>query len=172
MAWTPTFSVVNSRAIAENLLTYFEANQVETLLWAHGSALKPIARFENSRANVNEPVYPAILFSDDNEQIEFGNDLLTAAYSCLFLVMVQNASATTATLHARSYSKAILSMIANCGSADADDLELNVGCTPNTITLQNAQVGFDQIKSNDAGNDFMQQFEVRATYTISAGAHE
>jgi hypothetical protein len=64
-----------------------------------------------------------------------------------------------------------MSMIANCGVADIDDLEANVGCVPGTVVLQETQVGFDQIKVNEAGNDWMQQFEVRATYTLMAGSN-
>jgi hypothetical protein len=166
MPWTPTLAVINSRAIAENLLTFFEANQVDAILWANGSALKPFQRFENSRANLDLPAYPAILFSDDNDQTSHGDDLLTAGYSALFLVMVQNPVPATAVLQARMYAKAIMSMIANCTGSS---LEANTGCV--NAVLQDTQVGFDQIKVNEAGNDWMQQFEVRATYTLMAGAN-
>lgn len=169
MAWTPTNAVINSRAIAENLLTYFEANQVEALTWANGSAMKPIARFENSRATLNVPMYPAILFSDDNEQTDFGNDILTSAYTCLFLVMVTDPVPATAVLNARSYAEAIVSMIANIPHAT---IVTGTGATTGSIVLQDVQVGFDQIRTNEQGNEWMQQFEIRATYTLNAEGFE
>lgn len=164
-AWTPSFAVINSRAIAENLLTYFEANQVEAILWAHGSALKPIARFENSRANINLPVYPAILFSDDNSIVDYAQDAPIGSYSLTFDVMTQHATPATAVMQARSYETAIASMIRNIPNAT---LYANAGTAVNSNALQTVEVGFEQIKANEAGTDFMQQFQIRATYLLQA----
>lgn len=171
MAWTPTYAVINSRAIAENLLTYFEANQADAIVWAHGTALKPIARFENSIADPNNPAYPAIYFSDDNDGVEHGDDLLSAAYSVTFLVMVQNPVAATAVTQARSYAKAIGSMIANIPAAT---LAANTGATVGTVVLQTLETGFDVIKAGNEGkatNNWMQAFEIRAVFTLNGSAY-
>jgi hypothetical protein len=125
--------------------------------------MKSIARFENSRANVNDPVYPAILFSDDNDVVDYVPSLPVAAYSCVFLVMVQNADAAMAVTNARSYAKAIASMIRNCPVAT---VSANAGVTANLTVLERIEIGFDQIKTNDAGTDFMQQFDIRVVYQL------
>jgi hypothetical protein len=168
MPWTPTEPILSSRAIAESLATYFAANQVDAILWAHGSALKPVSKFSNSVANRTIPVFPAMAFSDDNDVVEYGNDLLDAAYSVTFEFMVQNADADTAVTQARSYLKAFISMMVNCPQAT---LATNTGAIAGTIVIQTVESGFDPIKTNEQQNDFLQMFQIRAVYTISASAN-
>lgn len=45
MAWTPTHQATDTRAILGNLLTFFEANQVEALAWASSTPLQPFNKF-------------------------------------------------------------------------------------------------------------------------------
>lgn len=167
MAWTPTSSTILSRAIATNLLTYFAANQVEALNWAYGGAgLKPIKAMTDATAG--EPAYPAIAFVSDNDAVSYGNDILEAAYTVTYEFYIQNAIPATAIDQARKYAAAFVSMIANCPAAS---LETDTGCTGNTAILQGIETGFDPIKTNDSHTDFMQQFQIRATYTLNAGAY-
>lgn len=163
MPWLPTYSIINSRAIAENLLTYFEANQVEAILWAHGSALKPIARFENSVAEQNVPVYPAMQFVSDNDATDYAESYPRSAYSVTYEVLTVNAEPATAVEHARSYAKAVVSMIRNCPQAT---YAANAGVTASASVLLSVETGFDPIKKHDTQTMFLQQFQVRATYTL------
>ncbi len=169
MPWTPSLSIVLSRAIATNLLTYFAANQVDALTWAGGVNLKPIAKFADSTADRTAPVYPAISFLSDNDAVAYGDDLLSAGYNVVFELMIQNPNPNTAITDARIYAKAFVSMIVNC---PATSLEVNTGATPRSVVLQSVDTGFDPIKTNDNQTDFMQQFQVRATYTLFAENRE
>ena len=170
MAWEPKQSILISRAIATNLLTYFAANQVEALAWANANAvpvLKPIAKISESVANRANPVFPAIAFSDDNDAVAYGDDILKAGYSVTFELMVQNKNADAATTQARIYLAAFVSMIVNC---PRDSLELNTGAVSGSAVLQTIETGFDPIQTNEMQNDFMQQFQIRAIYTLAAGS--
>lgn len=168
MAWTPTHGIINARAIASNLLTYFETNQVDALAWANGgSGLIPFQRIENSIGNMNEPFYPAIMFSQDNDAADYTEELVDAGYSVTFEVMITNPDPNTAVSQARVYEAAIKSMIRNCPQST---YTANTGALASGAVLRTLEAGFDPIKSNENRNDFLQQFQVRATYTLTASA--
>lgn len=153
--------------MAENLFAYFQTNQADALLWAHGSALKSFQQFSASVANRTLPVFPSIAFIDDADAQDFtGDGLLPGAYNLGFELMVQNQNPTTATTEARSYAAAVISMIRNCPTAT---LLADTGAT--TEILESIECGFDPIQTNDAQNDFMQQIEIRATYRLTAAAY-
>ena len=166
MPWTPTYSVLNLRAIPANLLTYFEANQVDALSWA-GGGLIPFQRIENSVGNADSPFFPAIMFAQDNDAVDYSETLPIGAYSATFQVMVTNQDPNTAVTNAVKYAKAIVSMIRNCPQST---YTANSGAQANSAVLESIEMGFDPIKSNDAHNDFLQEFQIRATYQLSAAA--
>lgn len=168
MAWTPANTVINARAVAENLLTYIEANQVEALAWAHGAAgLKPLARFENTAADPNNPVYPAIQFVSDNEAMDYGGEYPRGAYSLTFEVLVVNATPGTALLNARSYDRAVKSMVRNCPNAT---WAANTGARSHGSWLETVESGFDPIQKHETQMMFLQQFQIRATYFLEGAA--
>lgn len=167
MAWTPTHSVINARAIAENLLAYFEANQAEALEWANGSPMKSFQRIENSVGNINLPVYPAIMFSDDADRVDYADELAVGAYELMFEVMVTHPNPNTATTLAIKYAMALASMIRNCPQAT---YTANSGALASGAVLSLLEIGFETIKTNDQHNDFLQQFQMKATYTLTASA--
>lgn len=168
MAWTPAHAIINARAIASNLLTYFEANQVEALTWANGgTALKSFQRIENSIGNMNEPLYPAIMFSQDNDAADYTEELVAGGYTVTFELMVTNSDPNTAVSQARVYEAAVKSMIRNCPQAT---YTANTGALASGAVLRSIEAGFDPIKSNDQRNDFLQQFQIRTTYTLTASA--
>lgn len=168
MAWTPAHAIINTRAIAANLLTYFETNQVDALTWANGGTpLKSFQRIENSIGNMNEPVYPAIMFSQDNDVADYTETLVDGAYSVTFELMVTNSDPNTAVTQARVYEAAVKSMVRNCPQST---YTASTGALASSAVLRTLEAGFDPIKSNEMRNDFMQQFQIRATYTLTASA--
>lgn len=161
MAWTPTETIIHARAIPDNLLAYIEANQEDALVWASGSAMKPIAEFSSTVANRDVPVFPSIAYSDDNDAADYTETLPIGAYSVVLEVMVNNSDPSIAVTQARSYAKAIVSMIRNCPPAS---LLPNTGLS--VATLQTIETGFDPIKTNEMQNDFLQMFQIRAVYNL------
>jgi hypothetical protein len=166
MPWTPTYNVINARSITDNLLAYFAANQVDALNWANGgSGLKSFQKFSDSVANRNTPVYPAIAYSDDNDALNFGDGGIDSGiYVVSYEVMVQNPNPDVATSEARKYARAISSMIRNCPAST-----LMANTDADAVVIDTLEVGFDPIKTNATQNDFMQTFQVRATYLLTAG---
>lgn len=167
MTWTPQFKVLNARAIPDNLLAYIATNQADALLWANGTALRPIQQFSNSVANRAVPVYPAISFANDSDAEDYTQDFLPGVYSVVFEVMIQNSDPNTAVSEARSYAKAIKSMIRNCPNST---LTANTGANANSAVLESIETEFAEIKTNEMQNDFMQSFQLRAIFTLTAEA--
>lgn len=168
MVWMPAFTIITARAIAENLLTYFEANQADALAWANGgTALRPFQRIENSVGNRNSPVFPAIMFADDNTETDYAGSYPIGGYAVTFEVMIQNADPNNAVIEARKYEKALLSMVRNCPQAT---FTANTGALASASTLRTVETGFDEVRANDRQNDFMQMFSMRITYELHAAA--
>ncbi len=168
MAWMPEHAVINSRAIADNLLAWFELKQVEALAWAGDGSLKPFQTIANSMANPDMPLYPAINFNDDNDEVDYTNEITVGAYRVVFELTVQNSNASAAIVNARKYAIAIASMIRNCPPAT---LCANTGAVPSLTVLNTMTIGFDFIKAGKDGtarNDFGQIFRVAVTYTLHA----
>jgi len=162
MPWTPAEKILNARAVAENLLLYIEANQADALLWAHGSALKSLVRLETSIAEKNVPVYPCIQFLSDNSAESFQQTFIDGAYSAAFEITVQNPSPSELLAQARSYDKAVRSMIRNCTT-----FTTNTGAGANQSALLTIETGFDPQQMNKAATQFYQEWQVRATYTLT-----
>lgn len=164
MAWTPTKAILKPRVLAENVLSYIQTNQADAILWANSNtALRSIMKFGDSVANRLIPVYPSMYFSDDNDAQDLSEDVITSLYTPIFEVNVQSTTPDEALRQARIYWVAIASMMvnmpmssktANTGAKDADLLGL--------------ETGFLQIKSNEAQNDFLQTFQIRASYQLRA----
>lgn len=166
MPYTPTFTVLHTRAIADNLLAYVATNQADALTWAGGGSLRTIKQFSNSVANRAVPVFPSIAFVDDTDAQSFDNDLVNAAYSVTFEVLTQHANPNTAVSEARTYAKMLLSIFRNCPVATwIADSGADQGY------IDSAEVGFAEIKTNDAQNEFMQEFQIRLTFQLTGSAY-
>lgn len=163
------FAVLTARAIPINLLAYFadEQTQEAALSDAGGNGLPLIKTVSQTVANRMIPAYPSIAFLDDNDAKDYGGDTIQAAYVASFEVNVNSNNPDTAVSNARIYEAAIENMILNCPFAT---LTANTGAT--TCNIQQLESGFDQIKVNDAQTDFLQTFQIRATWLLTAGAYE
>jgi hypothetical protein len=86
----------------------------------------------------------------------------------IFEVMVQNADPNQAVAESRVYAAAIVSMIRNCPSGTVLS---NTGAIANTEILESIECNFDEIKTNDTQNDFLQRFQIRVIYQLAAQNH-
>lgn len=166
MPWNPSKAIITARAIPENLLTWLiDADRQEAALtWADGPGLKLVKTFQNSLAEPDKPVYPAIAYSDDNGATDYKEDLLGGAYSVTFQVSIQNRDADEAVIQARKYAEAFESLIVNCPEAT-----LLAGTGATDIILDSIEQGFERIKAHvERKNDFLQQFQIRVTYVLRA----
>jgi hypothetical protein len=166
MAWTDTHKVIDARRIVSNLFTYFQTNQTDALLWAHGSALKDFQQFSDSVANRAFPVFPSIAFKRDSMTTGGKGEVLETEYSLVFEVVIENQGANTVVAQARSYAKAIASMMVNCPDST---LLANTGAVKGVIT--ELADNFSEVKTNDMQNDFFQEFEVGATFSLVRGIY-
>lgn len=169
MAWTPTINTIKTRKVADNVLTYITdaTRQGQAYTWAGSSGLKLIKKFSASVANRTVPVYPSIAFSDDNDAQNLENDIIVAAYSVTFEVSIQSASPDTATTNAKAYRDALVSMIANCPTATVVS-----GTNATDAHIATLETGFEPIKAHTKRqNDFLQVFQIRAAFVLTAGKY-
>jgi hypothetical protein len=168
MAWEPTHEVLNCSAMVDNLMAYFNTNQAEALAWANGgTALLLFKSIADALADPNKPIFPALQFAEDNDATDHSGDgLLQGAYSVMFEGMVRNETAALAIAQGRKYRLAVASMLRNIPDAS---LIANTGATQ--VILQSIETGYDPIKTNDTQNDFLQVFQVRATYLVVGAAY-
>lgn len=166
MAWTPVNKVINTRALASNILTFIAANQTEALAWANGaSGLIGFQDINASVANRSNPVFPAIALRDDDDAADYTGDILEPAYSATFEVMIENPLPAVAVTKARVYSLALSSMLRNMTNA-----QLISGTTAQAAVLISIETGFEQIQANEQQNSFLQVFQIRATYRLTGAA--
>lgn len=169
MAWTPTKAIITPRAIPDNLLTYCtdSTRQTDAFTWAGDSSLKLLKKYNSHVFANSTPVFPAIAFNDDSDAQDFSEDMLMCAYSFMFEVSIQTATPDTAVSQARTYDKAIRSMILNCPAAT---IGANTGYT--SITILQIETGFERIKAHESqANNFLQQFQIRVTVLIHASSY-
>lgn len=169
MVYAPKRAIVVSRAIPENLLTYLtDATRLEdALTWAGDGSLKLLKKYSTSVVNRDSPVFPAIAYNDDDDAKDYTQDIVPAEYKGMFEVSIQASTADTAVSRARTYAKALESLIVNCPLATA----LN-GTGAIDGILNTVEIGFEPIKAHEERkNDFLQQFQIRVTYSLVAGSH-
>lgn len=162
MAWTPSRAVLTARTIPETLFEFFETYQEDALTWAGGTNLKKIKTFAQTVAARSNPVYPLLLLVDDNDAQDLGDDIIGGAYQCTFELGLTNRNPETLVSEARKYTKAICSMIANC------TLTTSTGAT--VATVQTIEVGFLDVKTNKAENEFYQEVQIKITCTLEGNA--
>jgi len=163
MTWTPTINVLRSRAIAENLLAYIEAQQADAILWANTTPIRTIQQFSDSVANRTAPIYPSIAIRSTEDAQVFGEDVHSGAFKVTFEIIVENAVPDTAVSEAKVYDTAIKSIIANVPHST---IAANTGAVVGSIVLEDMTSEFEDIKSNDQQNDFFQPLTISASYTL------
>lgn len=167
MPFDAVYPILDLPVMADNLMAYFEANQVAALALVGGSALKPLQQFSDSVANRSTPVFPAIAFRDDNDTVDYSQEVLAGGYSVTFELMVQNADPDTAVAQSRIYMKAIKLMIRNIPDAT---LIANTNAAANKTFLDSIEGTTDVIRANATQNDFLQMLTITARFgTIATG---
>jgi hypothetical protein len=167
MTFAATYPILDLPVMADNLMAYFEANQVAALTAVGGSALKPLQQFSDSVANRATPVFPAIAFRDDNDTVDYSGEALLGGYSATFEVLIQNQNPDTAVTQSRIYMKALKLMIRNIPDAD---LIANTNASSYKTFLDSIEAGTEAIRANEDQTDFLQMLTITARFgTIAEG---
>jgi hypothetical protein len=174
MAWTPGKNTLNPRVMAENILTYCldATRQDDAIKWANSNtSLRLVNRVAVIKLDPSLSPYPAVEFSDDNDEQEYGDDMIACVYVATFDFGVQSTTAAQAVTDARIYDKAWRSMIVNC---PASTLAANTGAVVATAQVVNIQTGFLRIQAGNQGtatNDFLQAFEMKVMIALTGGSN-
>lgn len=165
MPFTATKPILDLPPMADNLMAYFEANQVAALALVGGTLLKPLQQFSDSVANRTTTVYPAIAFRDDNDAVDYSQEVLSGGYSVTFELMIENQDPDEAVRQSRIYLKAVKLMIRNIPDAT---LISNTGAAANKTFLDSIEAGTDPIRANEDQTDFLQMLTVKANFGLMA----
>lgn len=156
-----TYATLTARAIPLNILAFIQSDQESYL----ESGLKLIKNVSQTVANRSVPYYPSIAFLDDNDAKDYSGDVIQAVYSATFEISVTSDDPDDAVTQARKYEAAVESMILNCPTLTTDTGAI-------AASINTLESGFDPIKTNDQQNEFLQVFQIRATWLLTAGAYE
>jgi hypothetical protein len=75
MAWAPQKQVIDLSQIADNLLGYIEANQVEVLDWAsNGDGLTPFAKFYTNASGRLQTIFPSLMILNQTCETDLAGD--------------------------------------------------------------------------------------------------
>lgn len=126
MAWTPTQSATDTRAILGNLLTFFEANQVEALAWASPTrSLLPFKKFYRTAEVYMVADFPHFGITKRRIATDNADDGLRIEYSLtweievstVFKLPVRTAAINQLQVDIDNYAYAVESMFMNIPNA-------------------------------------------------------
>jgi len=166
MAWPPDehIQVFDERAIKDNLIGYFKANQVEALTWANaGAGLEPIKKFHTSARLTS--VFPALTFlQTDHSQAFTNSDVAVVVFSLTLELALIHGKQDELTEMAPKYVMALESMLANVPKTTLNESSI----IPITSTLSGMETIFDvqgKIKSR-----FIQISQTKVSWVIDAAS--
>lgn len=160
MTWAPKKQIIDTRFIGRNILSYVSANQVEALNWANdGTDLKSFKQFSESIANRANPIFPSLAILSDGNAMAFDSDVLKSGYEITFEVMISGTDAPNLPLLARKYKHALESILLNISREN-----LLQDTTIRDSQVSSIETQFDELKTNEMQNSFLQMFQTTVTY--------
>lgn len=166
MTYSPKFAVLNPRKIGSNILAYIEANQGDALTYLE-SDIKPIKRFSLSVVDKTKPIFPRLAVISDDDQVEYGNDVITGGYTATFELIVSNPVPADAIANAKVLLLMICSLILNIPTAD-----LIAGTEALDVVPEQIETAMGEIGGNEVDNptNFFQVCQIRAAFSVSGGS--
>ena len=161
MSWTPRNKIIDTRFIGRNILQFVKDNDEDALNWANGGTnLKEFQQFSESIANRSKPIFPSVAIVADSNATNFDSDLLASGYEITLEVMVHGAVAADVPLLARRYKHALESLLRNIPSGTL----LTGTSTVLDSRVSSIETQFDELKTNDMQNSFLQMFQTKVVY--------
>lgn len=164
MVWSPHYQVVDYSQVADNLLTYIDANQTEALNWANGgSGLADFAKFYTNAVGRLQTTFPSLMVLAYRAETNLEGDLLESGMQITMEGTVSGNDTDQLVQDAKRYAKAVESMVANIPSA-----ALTANSDPAmTARLFEVESVFDILRPWTSG--YLQIFQTRCIYVLSTG---
>jgi len=164
VAWTPRYKVLSLREIANNLVTYWKANQEEVFEWAGDADLPLIKEFSDS-LNEDNTGFPAVALQNDVDAQDFitkGTEI-NAGYQPSFSLMVVGPDPNECVRQARLYVLSLSSMMVNCPPAT---LLANTGADLKEAVVEDITASFLEMMINEDKTDYLQRVDIQATIRV------
>ena len=166
--WNPAEQIIDTRYLGRNILSFVSANQTEALNWANdGTDLKPFKQFSESVINRAEPIFPSLAILSERNATDFAGDIIASAFEITFEAMITGTVPADLPLLAKKYKHALESMLLNIPAASI----LMNAQTVTSFRVDSIETDFDEIKTNDMRNSFMQMFQTKVVYVLYTGAY-
>lgn len=164
MTWAPEYQVFDTVGIANNLLTFFENNQDDALVWASGSSeLQGFRKFYNNASGRVQQVFPSMLILAQRCTTDLAGDILQGDFQLIFEGAVSGSHTDDLVTNTKYYSQAVESMLSNIGPTDFA-AETNV----TSFALYELETEHDVLRPITSG--FLQIFQTRVMYKIQTAA--
>ena len=169
MAWTPRYKVLSLREIANNLVTYWKANQEEVFVWLGDSELPLIKEFTDS-LNEDNTGWPAVALNNDVDAQDFvskGTEI-NAGYQPSFALMVVGPDPNECVRQARLYTLGLSSMMVNC---PPETLLANTGANLKEAVVEDITASFLEMMISEDKVDYMQRVDIQATIRVKGSIY-
>lgn len=167
MTWTPRTNVIDLTQVADNLLGYVGENDSDALLWANGSALPEFAAFYTNASGRLQTIFPSLMVLSQDAETDLTGDILISGLQLTLEGTVSGSNADDLVAATKMYAKAVESMLANIPSAT-----LMAGSSPHQeASLFEIETKFDILRGQQAPSAFLQIFQIRCVYRITAAAY-
>jgi hypothetical protein len=165
MAWAPQKQVIDLSQIADNLLGYIEANQVEVLDWA-GDNLNPFAKFYTNASGRLQTIFPSLMILSQTCETDISGDILVAGLELTLEATIGGPNADELVANTKLYAKSVESMLANIPSAT-----LTANSDPiMTAALFEIETRLDILRGQQSPTAFLQIFQTRCVFRLTASA--
>lgn len=166
MVWTPEFTVIDATTIGENLLAYIMTNQRDALDWAGGTTLKLLQPVSIKVTDPTVPMLPSIGIENETEEpVDDNGDVIDTIYSVTFEIWTEDSAPEAVIANAKRYKKALVSMVQECPTST---LLSGTGSVQIPDRLRPA-IDFPAVRSFENEMHFFQNFQIRASFKVSAG---
>lgn len=164
MAWSPNINVIDVTQIADNLLTYIEANNEQVLDWASTAPLTSFQAFYTNASGRLQTLFPSLMILSQEVETDLTGDVLIAGLQLTLEGTVSGSDANTLTQNTKVYAKALESMLANIPSAT-----LTANSSPvMQATLFEIETRLDILRGQQTPSAFLQIFQTRCVYQLQA----
>jgi hypothetical protein len=164
--WTPTKQVIDLTPIAENLLSFIEANDEDALVWAGGVDLAEFAATYTNASGRLQTRFPCLMVLAQESETDLAGEANIAGFQMTLEGTVSGPEPNQLVSDTKKYAKAVESMLANIPSAT-----LTAGCDPpNTATLFEIETRLDILRGIATPSAYLQIFQIRCVYQLIAQA--
>lgn len=165
MTWAPDYKVIDLSQIADNLLGYIEAQQIDALEWANGgSGLPEFAKFYTNSSGRLQTIFPSLMILTQETGTDLAGDILQGGLKLTLEATISGPNTDELVANTKLYAKALESMLANIPAET-----FTAGSDPAMHSaLMEIETRLDVVRSIVGVSGFVQVFQIQCLYKLLA----